>query len=99
MTNTIKHTKGSWLFVTIEAPSKEVVNEYYETTGEMPSKSGSANSPREFKKATIEHTFNQLEYPKGSVWMMGESPGMKINYFGQKIIAIQEKDIYARVSD
>jgi hypothetical protein len=30
--------------------------------------------------------------------MMGESPGIKINFFGEKITAIQEKDLYARIS-
>lgn len=63
----------------------------------MKSSSSSADSPRIFKKAIIRNTFDEEKYPVDSVWMMGESPGMKINFFGEKIIEIQEKDLHARI--
>lgn len=84
-------------FVEIQSPTEKEINEYYTNTGEIKSSSTSASSPRIFKRATILNTSNHTQYPVGSVWMMGESPGMKINFFGEKIIEIQEKDLHARI--
>ena len=57
-----------------------------------------ASAEKKLKKVTILHTFDDEKYPVGSVWMMGEVPGMKLNFFGEKFIAIQEKDLYARIN-
>lgn len=84
-------------FVDIEKPTEKQIGSYYANTGEIKSSSSNANTPRIFKKATILNTFDEKKYPVGSVWMMGESPGMKINFFGNKVMAIQEKDLYARI--
>lgn len=90
-------TVDSMFFVEIVKPTPEQVKSFYaKNTGEIKS-SDSANAPKEFKKAIIKHTCNEEKYPIDSVWMMGESPGIKINFFGDLITAIQEKDLYARI--
>jgi len=92
----IKQTKEGWFSVEIETPSADVLDRYY-SNGDLKVPSSSKESPRVFKKAKIKHTFDEVKFPTGSVWMMGESPGMKINFFGEKLIMIQEKDLYARL--
>lgn len=96
MTNKYKTVDG-WFFVEIEKPTQAQLDSYYKTTGEVRSSTKSAGSPVEFKKAIIKHTCDESKYPIDSVWMMGEVPGIKINFFGEKITAIQEKDLYARI--
>lgn len=95
-TENIKSTVDGLFFVDIEAPSQEAIDSYYDSSGDIKS-SSDKNGPRVFKKATILHTWNEKKFPIGSVWMMGESPGMTINFFGKKFTAIQEKDLYARI--
>ena len=90
-------TRDGLFFVDIEKPTKELTDKYYLDTGEIRSSTPTASTPKEFQKATISHTFDEDKYPTGSVWMMGETPGMKINFFGESFIAIQEKDLYARI--
>lgn len=91
-------TLKPFLFVEIIKPTQEELSLYYKNTGDIKISNTSQNAPREFKKAVIVSTYNDTKYPKGSVWIMGESPGMKINFFGSKIIIIQKKDLYARIS-
>ena len=81
-----------WLYVSIIEPTNQEKESYYDSENEL----RSSDTPRIFKKATILHTFDDDKYPKGSEWMMGESPGMKVNYFGKKYTIIQEKDLYKR---
>lgn len=87
-----------FLSVEIIKPTQEDLDAYYKNTGEIKISGTSQNAPREFKKAKVISTYNDKKYPIDSVWMMGESPGMKINFFGDKIIMIQKKDLYARIS-
>lgn len=94
----LNKTLKPFFSVEITKPTTEEINLYYENTGDIKISSSSQNSPREFKKAKILSTYNEKKYPVGSVWMMGESPGLKINFFGDKIIMIQKKDLYARIS-
>lgn len=86
-----------WFFVDIERPSQAQLDSYYSNTGEIKSSGSSAGAPVPFKKATINSTYDENRFPIGSTWMMGQSPGIVINFFGEKIIAIQEKDLYARL--
>lgn len=95
MTNKYKTVEG-WFFVEIEKPTQPQLDSYYKVNGEVRS-SNSAGTPVEFKKAIIKHTCDEARFPIDSVWMMGEAPGIKINFFGEKITAIQEKDLYARI--
>lgn len=90
-------TEEGIFFVDIEEASESQIKNYYSNSGEMKSSSTSASTPRVFKKATILHTFDEEKYPIDSVWIMGESPGMKINFFGEKIMLIKQKDLYARI--
>lgn len=87
-----------FLGVEIINPTQKELDKYYQDTGEMKISSSSQNSPREFKKAKIKKTFNNKKFPIDSVWMMGESPGIKVNFFGKKIIIIQKRDLYERIS-
>ena len=91
-------TVESLFYVDIERPSKEEINSYYTDNDEFQSTSNTASTPRVMQKATILHTCNETTHPIGSVWMMGESPGTLINYFGEKLTMIQLKDIYARIN-
>lgn len=94
-----KYTTAEGLFyVEIQAPTREEIRKYYENTGEIEVSANSDNSPRIFKKATVVHTCDEEKYPVGSLWMMGESPGLTINFFGEKLVMIQEKDMYARIN-
>lgn len=94
-----KYTTAEGIFyVSIEEPTKKQVKSYYDKTGEIESSGTNSNAPKTFKKATILHTFDEKKYPINSLWMMGESPGLIINFFGDKLIMIQEKDLYARIN-
>lgn len=86
-----------FLSVEITKPTQKELDAYYKNTGEIKISNSSQNSPREFKKARVISTYNKKKYPIGSVWMMGESPGMKINFFGDQVVMIQDKDLYAQV--
>lgn len=90
-------TEEGWFFVDIIEPTKEQVKEYYKNTGEIES-SSTNDKPRIFKKAVIRATFDEEKYPIGSEWMIGETLGMKINYMGNKIMLIKQKDLYARIA-
>ena len=90
-----KTPKLGWFIVDIIEPTKEQLSNYKE---EITKSSSSKDKPRIFKKAIIQQTSNQTEFPKDSVWMMGETPGMLINFFGEKVIMVQEKDLYARIN-
>lgn len=94
----LSKTLKPFFSVEVIKPTAEELKSYYEDTGEIKLSSSAQNSPREFKKAKILSTYNEKKYPVGSIWMMGESPGLKINFFGDKIIMIQKKDLYARIS-
>lgn len=89
--------KEGWFTVEIIQPNKEELKSYYINTGEIETSSQSESSPRIFKKAIILSTFDEDKYPLNSVWMMGESPGIKVNFFGKKIILIKESDLYERI--
>lgn len=93
----IRHTTDTWLFVEIEKPSQEQIDSYYKNTGELKSTTETAESPRIYKIATIKNTFDNVQYPVGSVWMMGDTPGIKVNFFGQQILKIQDRNLYARL--
>ena len=93
-----KNTAKPFLFVEITKPTQEELDLYYKDSSEIKFTGSSQNAPREFKKATVVSTYNNKKYPIDSVWMMGESPGMKINFFGDKITMIQKKDLYARIN-
>jgi hypothetical protein len=90
-------TEEGKLFVEIIPPTQEEVNNYYRSSGEFKSTGNSDANQREFKTAKIKHTFDEVKYPIDSIWIMGESPGMKVNYRGEKIIIISKNDLYARV--
>lgn len=90
-------TREGILFVEIVKPTSEQVNSYYSNTGEFKTSGNSDDNPRVFKKAIIKHTFCEDKFPLDSEWIMGEVPGMKINFFGEKLILLQEKDLYARI--
>lgn len=87
-----------WLKVEITKSQKEDLENYYKNSGELRS-SSSANSsgPRSFQKAKIINTFDKEKYPMDSEWMIGETPGQIINFFGEKITLIQQKDLYERI--
>ena len=85
------------LSVEIIKPSQKEIKSYYTNTGEIETSSQSESSPRVFKKAIILSTFDSINYPVNSSWIMGESPGMKVNFFGEKLVLIQQKDLYARI--
>ena len=91
-------TQDGKLFVRITKPTSDEISRYYKTSGEFKTTGNSEDNPRVCKKATIEHTFCDEQYPVGSEWIMGESPGMKINFFGEKIVMIQDRDIHARIN-
>ena len=91
-------TEDSLFFVDIIEPSTEEVNNYYSNTGEIKSSGSSKNNPKIFKKAIIKFTCDAYNYPIDSEWIMGESPGTTINFFGEKLILIQQKDLYARIN-
>lgn len=91
-------TQDGIFFVEIQQASQEKINSYYTTNNELKTSGNSDNNPRIFKKAIIKHTFCEEKYPIDSVWMMGEVPGMKINFYGEKLILIQEKDLYAKIT-
>jgi len=93
--NKYKMQEGRFL-VEIEKPTKEQVESYWLANNEFKSMDAS-NDPKVFKKATIKHTFSEEKYPIDSVWMMGESPGIIINFFGEKLTMIQEKDLHAQI--
>ena len=86
------------LFVDIISPTQEDINGYYKDNGEIRSSSAASSSkPREFKRAIIKSTFDEERYPVGTEWIMGESPGITANFFGEKVIIIKTKDLYARI--
>ncbi|MFT6125889.1 MAG: hypothetical protein ACJAVA_000331 [Flavobacteriaceae bacterium] len=91
-------TQEGLFFVEIVKPTKDQIESYYSNNNEFKSTGSSEDNPRVFKKAIIKNTFCVEKYPVDSEWMMGEVPGMKINFFGEKLIMIQEKDVYARIS-
>lgn len=87
-----------WLVVDILKPTEEEENIYYIKNNELKSSDSASNSsPRVFKQATIKQTFDEVKYPLESTWMMGESNGVTINFFGDKLVMIQTKDLYARI--
>ena len=86
--------ENPWLFVEITKPSSEEIKKYSEGTIKS---SANTEADRFFKKAKIVATYSERKYPIDSIWMMGESDGMKINYFGTKITMVQRKDLYARI--
>ena len=96
MKNMTKYkTDGNWLFVEITENTQEEINQYYKNSGEF--KSTGNSKPREFKTALILSTFDDEKYPVGTRWIMGESPGIKVSYRGDKITMITKSDIYARI--
>jgi hypothetical protein len=96
--SSVKYTTEEGIFyVDIVKPSQKEIDSYYKNTGEIQSSSSSADTPRTFQKAVIKSTWNEDLYPIDSIWMMGESPGMSVNFFGEKITMIQQKDLYARI--
>ena len=86
-------TEGKF-FVTITESTPKEQNKFYTETGEMKS---AGSGIRVFKRAEILYTSDEKTFPVGSFWMIGETPGLIINYFGEKIVEIQEKDIHARI--
>ena len=90
--NNYKPKEGVLFVDIIEPKKKETDNGHFKSTG------NSDNNPRIFKKAIIKATFSEEKYPVDSAWMMGESPGIKVDFFGEYIIIVQEKDLYAQVS-
>ena len=89
-----KTPKAGWFIVDIIEPTKDQLSNYKE---EITKSSSSKDKPRVFKKAIIQETSDEKEFPKNSIWMMGETPGLLINFFGEKVIMVQEKDLYARI--
>ena len=85
-------------YVDIVSPSNEEKESYFTKNGEIKSSSNTASTPRAMQKATILHTCNETTFPIGSTWMIGETPGLTINFFGEKLTMIQLKDIYARIN-
>lgn len=97
--STTKYKMQEGIFIVdIEKPTEKDIKKYYDTTGEIRSSSKSASSPREYQKATILHTFDEEKYPIDSIWMMNDVPGSVINFFGERLIEIQERDLHARIS-
>lgn len=92
MSNRKQMEEGLFLVDFIE-PTKEQIESYYVKNKEM--KSG--NGPKTYKKAVILHTSDETKYPVGSTWMIGETPGNIINFFGEKFIEIQTRDLHARI--
>ena len=90
-------TEEPWLYIDIIKPTEEETDSYYSRNNEMKTSSTAQGSPSAFKIAKIVHTFDEAKYPIGSTFMMGEVPGTKINFFGEKIIMIQKSNLYARI--
>jgi hypothetical protein len=91
-------TEEPWLYVDIIKPTTEEVESYYEKNDEMKTSGSAQGAISVFKKVKIIHTFDSKKYPIGSIWMMGEAPGIRVNYFGEKITMIQKINLYARIN-
>lgn len=76
-----------WLIVTVEYPKKTK-----DKGIGMPTTAQSGE--RIFKRATVLHTFSELEYPIGSSHIMGEEEPIKIDYFGQKLLMTKSSNLY-----
>lgn len=77
------------LFVDIEEAPK---------VGGITSSNSSVTGVVKFKKAIIKHTFDEEKYPIDSQWIMGEAPGMKGTFFGEELVVIEERNLYARIN-
>lgn len=88
-----KLTQDPWLEVKIYTPSKEEIDSYYKGSNvyENPE---SKDAARVFKKAKILKTFDGFSYPVGCKVIVGEKPGMKVNFFGQEKVYINKNEIY-----
>lgn len=86
-TNKYKTVEGI-LFIEAELPPK---------SEKIMSSNKGANATREFKKAIIKSTFDEEKFPIDSIWMMSDVPPQKVSFFGEEILIIQEKDLYARI--
>ena len=94
-----KLTEGR-LFVDIKRPAKKEAKKLYlENTGDLPVAENDQRAPRLFQEAKILHTSDETMYPVGSRWMIGETPGIVINFFGEKYIEIRESDLHAQIHD
>lgn len=85
------------LYVDIIKPTEKEIQSYYKSTGEIKSSSSSVTSARVCQKAIIKNTFDQKKYPVGSTWMVGDTPPNKLNFFGEQILTIEERNLYARI--
>lgn len=90
---TSKMTQDPWLVVEIQSPSKEEVEAYYSGSNVYETKDNK-DAARVFKKATILKTFDENTYPIGAEVIVGEKPGMKVNFFGQGRTYINKNEIY-----
>tara|TARA_R110000868_G_scaffold74337_5_gene214944 strand:+ start:9973 stop:10263 length:291 start_codon:yes stop_codon:yes gene_type:complete len=90
-------TEEPWLYVEITKPTTEEIESYYTRNNEMKTSGTAQGAISVFKKAKILHTFDEIKYPIGSNWMIGEVPGIRINFFGEKLTMIQKTNLYARI--
>jgi len=86
-------TREPMLSVIITVP--EVIEK--ENNSEIKVSKTSVESSRVFKTAKIVNTFDEELYPVDSEWIMGESPGMKVEYAGIERTYIKDIDLYERI--
>jgi len=91
-------TEEPWLYVEVTKPTTEEIESYYSKNDEMKTSGSAQGAISVFKKVEIIHTFSNKKYPIGSIWMIGEVPGIKINFFGEKLTMIQKTNLYARIN-
>lgn len=94
----IQKTEEGILFVELTKPTPKHLDQYYKNTGKIKVSENSSSSPRQYQKAKILFTFDEEKYPVGSVWVVGETPGITISFFGEELTEIRQMDLRARIS-
>ncbi len=85
------NTLEPWLHIELEKPTKEQEDSFYE------GKIRGSKQASVFRKAIITKTFSEAKFPLNSVWMIGDSDPMEVNFFGERILLVQEMQLYDRV--
>ena len=93
----ISKTKEPFLFVKVTKPTEKQLLEYY-GGGLIPSET-SENYGKPFQVAEILVTYDTEKYKVGEKWMIGDAPSMKVNFFGEKVEIIQDRNTYGKIDE
>jgi len=84
------------LFVIMEEVSTE---QYKESSSGILLSDHSKETAHIWKDCIIAETSDETKYPKGSRWMIGTDPGVKINYHGETYTLIQVRNLKAKIHE